>query len=121
MTKWLTTAAAFALLGCASAAQAQETVRIGVILPYSGQFADFAAQLDNGIKLYVKQHGDSVAGKRIEIIRRDTGGVAPDVATRLAQELITRDKVDILAGLQLSPNAIVVSKISAAAQKFTVI
>ena len=112
---------AFALLAFSGAALSQETVRIGVILPYSGQFADFAAQLDNGIKLYVKQKGDSVAGKKIEIIRKDSGGVAPDVATRLAQELVTRDKVDILAGLQLSPNAIAISKVSAAAQKFTVI
>jgi branched-chain amino acid transport system substrate-binding protein len=102
-------------------AHAQETIKIGVILPYSGQFADFATQLDNGMKLYMKQNGDSIAGKKIEIIRKDTGGVAPDVATRLAQELVTRDNVDILAGLQLSPNAIAISAISAKAKKFTVI
>ncbi len=48
--------------------------------------------MDNGIKLYMKQHGDTVAGKKIEIIRKDTGGIAPDVAKRLAQELIVRDK-----------------------------
>ena len=52
-----------------------------------------ATQMDNGIKLYMKQHGDTVAGKKIEIIRKDTGGIAPDVAKRLAQELIVRDKV----------------------------
>jgi len=115
------------LTGCAiaamiaSGANAQETVKIGVILPYSGQFADFAAQLDNGIKLYIKQNGDSVAGKKIEIIRKDSGGVAPDVAVRLAQELVTRDRVDILAGLLLSPNAIAISKVSAEAKKFAVI
>ena len=90
-------------------------------MPYSGQFADLATQMDNGIKLYVKQKGDSVAGKKIEFIRKDTGGVAPDVATRLAQELITRDNVDILAGFTLSPNAIAVSKVSAEAKKFMVI
>ena len=50
------------------------TVKIGVISAYSGQFADTAAQIDNGIKLYMKQHGDTVAGKKIEIIRKDTGG-----------------------------------------------
>ena len=77
--------------------------------------------MDNGIKLYMKQQGDTVAGKKIEIIRKDTGGVAPDVANRLAQELITRDNVDILAGLLLSPNAIAVSKVSAEAKKFMVI
>ena len=114
-------AAALALLASPGAALAQGTVKIGVIMPYSGQFADLATQMDNGIKLYMKQKGDSVAGKKIEIIRKDVGGVAPDVATRLAQELITRDNVDILAGFTLSPNAIAVSKVSAEAKKFMVI
>jgi branched-chain amino acid transport system substrate-binding protein len=104
-----------------SAAHAQATVKIGLILPFSGQFADLATQMDNGIKLYMKQKGDTVAGKKIEIIRKDTGGIAPDVATRLAQELVTRDKVDILAGFALSPNAIAVSKVATDAKKFMVI
>src|SRR5262245_11426694 len=69
-----------ALLLAISSASAQQTVKIGVILPYSGQFADPAIQMDNGIKLYMMQHGDTVAGKKIEIIRKDTGGIAPDVA-----------------------------------------
>jgi len=114
-------AAALALLASPHTALAQGTIKIGVILPFSGQFADFATQMDNGIKLYMKQNGDTVAGKKIEIIRKDTGGVAPDVATRLAQELITRDNVDILAGNLLSPNAIAISKVSAEAKKFMVI
>src|SRR5262245_54630900 len=88
---------------------AQQTVKIGVILPYSGQFADPGAQIDNGIKLYMRQHGDTVAGKKVEIVRRDTGGIAPDVAKRLAQELIVRDNVDMLAGFSLSPNAFAVA------------
>jgi branched-chain amino acid transport system substrate-binding protein len=114
-------AAALALLASPHTALAQGTIKIGVILPFSGQFADFATQMDNGIKLYMKQNGDTVAGKKIEIVRKDTGGVAPDVATRLAQELITRDNVDILAGNLLSPNAIAISKVSAEAKKFMVI
>ncbi len=114
-------AAALALLASPAPALAQGTIKIGVIMPYSGQFADLATQMDNGIKLYMKQKGDTVAGKKIELIRKDTGGVAPDVATRLAQELITRDNVDILAGFTLSPNAIAVSKVSAEAKKFMVI
>ncbi len=104
-----------------SPAGAQGTIKIGVILPYSGQFADTATQLDNGIKLYVKQKGDTVAGKKLEIIRKDTGGVAPDVARRLAQELVTRDGVDILAGFVLTPNALAASDVSAQAKKFMVI
>ena len=114
-------AAALVLLALPGTALAQGTVKIGVIMPFSGQFADLATQMDNGIKLYMKQNGDTVAGKKIEIIRKDTGGVAPDVATRLAQELITRDNVDILAGNLLSPNAIAISKVSAEAKKFMVI
>ena len=65
--------------------------------------------MDNGIKLYMKQHGDTVAGKKIEIIRKDTGGINPPVAKRLAEELITRDNVDILAGFALTPNALAVA------------
>ncbi len=98
---------AFAVAGLfGGAAQAQTPLKIGVILPYSGQFADAATQMDNGIKLFVKQNGDTVAGRKIEIIRKDVGGIAPDVAKRLAQELVVRDGVDMLAGFVLTPNAI---------------
>ena len=105
----------------ASPIVAQETVKIGLILTYSGQFADAATQIDNGIKLYMKQHGDTVAGKKIEIIRKDVGGPAPDVAKRLAQELIVRDNADILAGFALTPNALAVGDVSAEAKKFMVV
>ena len=101
--------------------QAQGTVKIGVILPYSGQFADAAKQIDEGIKLYMKQHGETVAGKKIEIIRKDVGGIAPPVAKRLAEELVVRDKVDILAGFVLTPNAIAACGVSAEAKKVMVI
>jgi branched-chain amino acid transport system substrate-binding protein len=114
-------ASALAVLLGIGAANAQGSIKIGVILPYSGQFADTATQIDNGIKLYMKQNGDSVAGKKIEIIRKDTGGVAPDVAKRLAQELIVRDGVDILAGFALTPNAMAASDVSDQAKKFMVI
>jgi branched-chain amino acid transport system substrate-binding protein len=101
-------------------AQAQQPVKIGLLVPFSGQFTDTAAQIDNGVKLYIKQHGDAVAGRKIEIIRRDTAG-APDAAKRLAQELIVRDGVDILAGFALTPEALAVSDLSAEAKKFMVI
>ena len=81
-----------AVIAFAAPADAQDTIKIGVILPYSGQFADTGVQLDNGIKLYMRQHGDTVAGKKIEVIRNDVGGIAPDVAKRLAQELVVRDR-----------------------------
>jgi branched-chain amino acid transport system substrate-binding protein len=104
-----------------SNAGAQEPLKIGLILPYSGQFADTATQMDNGIKLYMQKHGDTVAGRKIEIIRKDTGGVAPDIAKRLAQELVVRDGVDILAGFVLTPNALAASDVSMQAKKFMVI
>ena len=110
-----------AILLAASCANAQQTVKIGLILPYSGQFSDAAAQMDNAIKLYVKQHGDTVAGKKLEFIRKDTGGINPPVAKRLAQELLTRDNVDILAGFVLTPNAMAAGDISAEAKKFMVV
>jgi branched-chain amino acid transport system substrate-binding protein len=100
---------------------AQETVKVGLILTYSGQFADAATQIDNGVKLYMKQKGDTVAGKKIEIIRKDVGGPAPDVAKRLAQELIVRDNADILAGFALTPNAMAVGDVSSEAKKLMVV
>jgi branched-chain amino acid transport system substrate-binding protein len=105
----------------AAPVHAQNTIKIGLIMPYSGQFADTATQMDNAINLYMKQNGDTVAGKKIEIIRKDTGGVAPDVAKRLAQELVVRDNVDVLAGFILTPNAMAAGDISSEAKKFMVV
>src|SRR5579884_1896388 len=112
---------AAAALPAASSASAQQTVNIGLILPYSGQFADAATQQDNAIKLFMKQNGDSVGGKKIEIIRKDVGGINPAVAKRLAQELITRDKVDVLAGFVLTPNAMAAGDVSKEGKKFMVV
>ena len=114
------TAAAVALglgLAWAGSAIAQDTLKIGVILPYSGPFADAANQLDAGIKLYIAEHGDEVAGKKIEIIRKDTGGPNPDVAKRLAQELVVRDGVDILAGFALTPEALGAADVATEAEQ----
>jgi branched-chain amino acid transport system substrate-binding protein len=106
----------------AGAASAQQgPIKIGLIMPYSGQFADTATQMDNAIKLFVKQNGDTIAGRKIEFIRKDTGGIAPDVAKRLAQELVVRDGVDILAGFVLTPNAMAAGDVSDQAKKFMVV
>jgi branched-chain amino acid transport system substrate-binding protein len=105
----------------AAASRAEDTIKIGLIISYSGQFADTGGQMDNGIKLYVKQHGDTVAGKKIELIRKDTGGIAPDVAKRLAQELVVRDHADVIAGFALTPNALAAADVSAEAKKFMVV
>jgi len=121
LKKLAVVATAAAALVAAASVHAQQPVKIGIILPYTGQFADGGTQLDNAIKLYVKQHGDSVAGRKLEFIRKDTGGIAPDVAKRLAQELVVRDGVDILAGFLLTPNAMAAGDVSAEAKKFMVV
>jgi branched-chain amino acid transport system substrate-binding protein len=104
----------------AFSASAQQSVKVGLIMTYTGQFANAAEQMDNGIKLYMKEHGDVVAGKKIELIRKDTAG-APDAAKRLAQELIVNDNVDILAGFVITPEALTVADLSAEAKKFMVV
>src|SRR3984893_18750063 len=113
--------AAIAAIIVGGAAQAQETIKVGLMLTYSGAFADNARQIDNGVQLYIKQHGDTVAGRKIEIVKRDTTGAAPDIAKRLAQELVTREKVDFLAGFVLTPNALAVADVASEAKVPTVI
>ena len=110
-----------ALLFASAPAGAQGTIKIGLINVLSGQFADAGIQMDNGVKTYMKEHGDTVAGKKIEVIRKDVGGPAPDVAKRLAQELVVRDGVDMLAGFLLTPNALAAADVSAQAKKFMVV
>ena len=104
----------------AASANAQQALKVGVVMSYSGQFADPGAQIDNGIKLYMKQNGDTVAGRKIELIRKDSGGVAPDVAKRLSQEVIVRDGAEVLAGYDLTPNALAAADVSAQAKQFMV-
>ena len=101
-------------------AAAQDTVKIGMIMTYTGQFADAAAQMDHGIQLYMKQHGGTVAGKKIELIKKDTAGV-PDAAKRLAQELIVNDHVDLLAGFVITPEILAITDLTSEAKKFTVV
>jgi len=98
-------------------AQAQESIKIGVIAAFSGPFADYGKQMEGGIKAYMKQHGDTVAGKKIELIMKDTTGPSPEIAKRLAQELVVRDKVDVLAGFGLTPEALAVAPIAEQAKK----
>ncbi len=87
------------------AAAGAATVKVGIILPYSGANAQFGAIMDQAMDLYMKQNPNSLGGHTIKIIKRDSTGPRPDVAKRLAQELITREKVDIIAGIIYSNNA----------------
>ena len=104
-----------------AASAGAQSVKIGVIAEFSGPFADYGTQIHNGMKTYLKLHGDTFGGRKVEIITRDTTGPAPEVAKRLAQELITRDNVDILAGFGLTPNALAVAPIDAEAKRPMVI
>ncbi|MFN4063635.1 MAG: ABC transporter substrate-binding protein, partial [Parazoarcus communis] len=112
-------ALACGLLG--TPAQADETLRIGVIASYSGPYADYGRQFDAGIQLYLKEHGGKIAGKKVEIIKKDTAGPAPDAAKRFAQELIVRDKVSFITGLDFSPNAYALAPIVTQAKVPTVV
>ncbi|MGF6272625.1 branched-chain amino acid transport system substrate-binding protein [Massilia sp. UYP11] len=111
------TALAAATLAFAPGAHAQDTIKVGVIAAFSGPFADYGKQMQGGIKAWMAQHGDTVAGKKIQIIYKDTTGPAPEVAKRLAQELVVRDKVDFLAGFGLTPEALAVAPIAQQAKK----
>jgi len=114
--RMLSIAGITAVLLAANVANAQDTIKIGVIMPYSGIFSDTSTQMDGGLKLYLKLHGDTVAGKKIVIIRKDVGGINPAAAKRLAQELIVRDHVNILTGFVLTPNALAAAEVSAEAK-----
>src|SRR6185312_7183576 len=96
-----------AALGMALALPAEaQTVKIGVILTYSGPAASLGDQIDKGMSLYVKEHEKELPkGVKVELIRRDDTGPNPETAKRLAQELITREHVNFLTGVVWSPNA----------------
>jgi branched-chain amino acid transport system substrate-binding protein len=88
-----------------------EPVKVGLIVPMTGPFASVGKQLDAGARLYLAQHGDTVAGRKIELILKDDGGVA-DTTRRIAQELVVNDKVTVLAGFGLTPLALATAPIA---------
>jgi branched-chain amino acid transport system substrate-binding protein len=96
---------ALALSLVAGAALAQDTVKIGLILPMTGPFASTGRQIDGAVKLWLQEHGTTVAGKKIEVILKDDAGTA-ETTRRLAQELVVNDKVQVLAGFGLTPLAL---------------
>ena len=99
-------------------AWAAEPVKIGLVLPMSGPFAGYGKQIEHGVKLYLSTHGDTYGGRKVElIIKDDSPGTAGDVSKRLAQELVVKDKVDILAGFGLTPSAFAVAPVATEAKK----
>ena len=112
MTHRRHTLAALLALAAASGAIAQnEPLKIGVILPMTGQSASTGKQIDAAIKLWMKQSGGKVGGRAVEVIIKDDAGVA-DTTRRLAQELVVNDKVAVLAGFGLTPLALATAPIA---------
>ena len=108
MIGWLGLAAlAFAVGGTAQA----ETIKIGVVLPFSGANADLGHQIDKAFDLYVKLHANDIAPHKVELIKRDEGPPTGAQAKTVATELITNDKVPILAGFVFSPSAIALAPV----------
>src|SRR5499425_876146 len=106
-------AAAFAL--ATASTHAQSTVKIGALLPMTGQQQSTGVQIAAAIRLYMAQNGDTVAGKKIQVIVKDDAAV-PDNSKRLAQELIVNDKVNFVAGFGVTPAALAVAPLSAEAK-----
>ncbi|MER1968269.1 ABC transporter substrate-binding protein [Castellaniella sp. GW247-6E4] len=82
-----------------------QDLKVGLVVPLSGPFASTAQQMMNGVNLYVQQHGDTVAGRKVVLIVKDDTGINPAITKRQAQELLIKDKVDVLAGFGLTPGA----------------
>src|ERR1700743_1743629 len=111
------TAMSAALLGAVALApaRAQETVKIGLILPMTGGQASTGKQIDNAVKLYMQQNGDTVAGKKIEIILKDDAA-DPANTKRIAQEMIVNDKVAFIAGFGVTPAALAAAPLATQAK-----
>jgi branched-chain amino acid transport system substrate-binding protein len=109
--------AALALVGAASVAAVRADdpapIKIGFITSYSGSTAAASRVADAAIAAFFASHGTTIAGRKVEVIRRDDTGPQPEVARRQAQELVVGDKVDFLAGIIYSPNAVAVGTVSA--------
>ncbi len=107
---WKTLAAALIALAPAAAA-AEDTVKIGLVLPMTGPFASTGRQVEAGARVYLQQNGAAAGGRKLEIVLRDDAGI-PENSKRIAQELLVRDKVDILAGFGLTPIALAVAPLA---------
>jgi branched-chain amino acid transport system substrate-binding protein len=104
-------AIAAALVSASGLGVAQERFKIGLILPMTGPFASTGKQIEAAARLYMAQNGDTVAGRKVELIVKDDTGT-PDVTKRIAQELVVNDKVNVLAGFGLTPLALATAPIA---------
>jgi len=116
MKNMRTLAIAAAILLGAGAGHAA-TVKVGVVLPFSGGAAQFGDQVEKGMMLYYNEHKGDLGGNSIEFIKRDSKNPGGQIAARMVQELITRENVDILTGFIFSPNAMKSADLVTAAKK----
>ncbi len=100
-----------AAIGLPSLAQAEDTVKVGVVIPLTGGFQSNGRQINAALKTYLATHGDTAGGKKVEFIIKDDAST-PDNALRLSQELVTKDKVSILTGFGNTPTALSVAQLS---------
>ena len=107
--------AILSLAACVTTAHAQGTVKIGLIIPMTGPIASTGKQIDAAVKLYMQQHGSTVAGRKIEVVLKDDGAI-PDNTKRIAQELIVNDKVSFIAGFGVTPTALAVAPLATQAK-----
>ena len=104
------------MFGTSQAVRAAEPLKLGMIVSSSGPSASNAIQFTGAVKAFMAKYGDTVAGRKIEIIQRDGMGPAPDVNLRLTQELISRQGVEMIFGFDYTPNVLAVKKISTQAK-----
>src|ERR1700730_1721229 len=115
MKRILASLLAAAAMAVAGGAWAEEPAKVGLILPLTGGQASTGKQIDAAVRLYMQQHGDTVAGRKIEIILKDDATV-PDNTKRLAQELIVNDKVNFIAGFGITPSALAAAPLATEAK-----
>jgi len=109
---FLTSSALAVLTLTTPVAMAQsDTFKIGLILPMTGQQATTGRQIEAAAKLYIAQNGNMVAGKKVQLIVKDDTSI-PDVTKRMAQELVVNEKVNVLAGMGITPSALATAAIA---------
>ena len=112
MKKFIKAALTATCLMTAAVGQAAEPFKIGLIIPMTGPFASTGKQIEAAARLYMQQNGTEVAGRKVELIVKDDGGVQPETTKRIAQELVVQDKVGVLAGFGLTPLAFAAAPIA---------
>jgi len=108
----LSLASASAMLFAASANVQADEIRIGVIAAFSGPYSNWGKQIQDATELYVAQHNGRAGEHTIKLIYRDVGGNNPARARQLAEELVVREKVQYVSGLEFTPTALAIADVA---------